>query len=150
MNVKVAFNKLDGVTEEQMRPSKIKPGYNFFGTHMIFEINMDGKFTCKARLVSDGRQTDAPASIMYLSVFSRDIVGIGMTVVSLNGLDIFAYDIGNVYLNATFRGKLWTLSGVDFVSDKGRAMIIARSLYGMKSSGAAWISKLLETLRDIG
>ena len=39
-NVRVAFELLEGVTEEQMRTGKIKPGYNFITTHMIFDIKM--------------------------------------------------------------------------------------------------------------
>ncbi|GFH50414.1 pol protein [Chaetoceros tenuissimus] len=63
---------------------------------------------------------------------------------SLNGLDVFACDIGNAYLNANCRKKLWTLAGPEFGSEKGSVMIIARALYGLKSSGAAWRAKLAE------
>jgi len=107
MNVILAFEKLNGVTtEEQMKTGKIRPGYNFFRTHMIFDINMNSKFIRKARLVTDGHKTDAPASITYSRFVSRDNVRISLTIASLNGLDIFSCDIGNIYLNATRREKL--------------------------------------------
>ena len=70
---------------------------------MLFDINMDGKFTHKAILVADGHKTDASALIMYSIVVSRDSIIIGLMVASLNGLEIFSCDIGNAYLNAACR-----------------------------------------------
>ena len=128
----------------------MKPGYSFCGTHMIFDIKMDGKFTRKARLVANGHLTDAPSSITYSSVVSRDSVRIAFMIASLNNLNIHACDIGNAYLNARCREKLWTLAGAEFGSEKGSVMIIDRALYGLKSSGAAWRAKLAETLDQIG
>ena len=117
---------------------------------MIFDINMGGKLTRKERLVADGNITDAPALITKLSVVSRDSVRIGLTIASLNGLEVFACDISNQYLNGTCRNKLWNLAGAEFGSDKGNFMIKYRALYGLKSSGAAWRSNIVETLQDIG
>ena len=48
-NVRVAFEKIDDVTEEQMKTGKIRPGYSYCSTHMIFDVKMDGSFTRKAR-----------------------------------------------------------------------------------------------------
>ena len=127
-NVRVAFSIVEGVTPEEMRQGKVKPGYKFCGTHMIFDIKMDGKFTRKARLVADGHKTDAPASITYSSVVSRDSVRIAFMLASLNDLEVFSCDIGNAYLNANCREKLWTITGAEFGSEKGSVMIISRAL----------------------
>ena len=54
------------------------------------------------------------------------------------------------HLNADCREKLWTVAGSEFGSEKGTVMIIARALYGLKSSGAAWRAKLAETMRTMG
>ena len=149
-NVRVAFEKMEGVTEDQMRTGKVKPGYKYVGTHMVFDIKMDGKFTGKARLVADGHTTDAPSSITYSSVASRESVRIALLIAALNDLDISAGDIGNAYLNADYREKLWATAGAEFGSDKGSVMLIIRALYGLKSSGAAWRAKLAETLLAMG
>ena len=149
-NVRVAFEKVDGVTPDDMRTGKAKPGFKYCGTHMIFDIKMDGKFTRKARLVADGHTTDAPSSITYSSVVSRDSVRIAFTIAALNDLDIMACDIGNAYLNAPCREKLWTLAGSEFGSEKGSVMIICRALYGLKSSGASWRAKFADSLRSMG
>jgi len=34
-NVRVAFEKLDGMTEDKMRTGKVKPGFTYCSTHMI-------------------------------------------------------------------------------------------------------------------
>jgi len=113
---------------------------------MIFDIKMDGAFSRKARLVANGHKTKPPASITYSSVASRDSVRIALTIASLNSLHVSVCDIGNAYLNATCREKLWTIAGPEFGSDKGSVMIIARALYGLKSSEAAWRSTLAQSM----
>ena len=78
---------------------------------MIFDIKMYGKFTRKVRLVAYRHTTVPPSSITYSSVVYRKIVVIAFLLASLNDLDIFACDIGNAYLNAKCREKLWEESG---------------------------------------
>ena len=46
-------------------------------------------------MVADGHKRDAPDSIKYLSVVSRDIVRIAFIIASLDDLDICACDTGN-------------------------------------------------------
>jgi hypothetical protein len=52
-------------------------GYQFIKCHMIFDVKMD--FTRKARFVADCHITEAPASLAYSSVVSRE----GVRIVSL-------------------------------------------------------------------
>ena len=102
-NVRIAFEKIDDVTEAEMRTGKIRPGYSYCSTHMVFDIKMDGSFTRKARLVADGHKTRSPTSITYSNVVSRD--RIVLAIASLNSLHVSACDIGNAYLNAKCREK---------------------------------------------
>jgi hypothetical protein len=60
-----------------------------------------------------------------------------LTIAALNDLDVFACDVGNVYLNADCREKIWTIAGSEFGSEKGSVMLNVKALYGLKSSGAA-------------
>ena len=57
-------------------------------------------FTRKERFVAGGHRTEAPMSITYSRVVSRDSVKIAFLVATLNDIDIMACDIGNAYLNA--------------------------------------------------
>ena len=54
MNIRIAFEKIDGVTPDEMRKGKTKPGYEQINVHMIFYINMDGKFYQKGKCYSQG------------------------------------------------------------------------------------------------
>ena len=121
-----------------MRTGNIKPGYEHFNGHMIFDINMDGIFTRKSILVADGHTIAPPSSITYSSVVSREIIMMEFLLESLNDLDIFVCDIGNSYLNSKFREKLWKESGTEFGTEKVILTITERVLYRLNSSGTAY------------
>ena len=107
MNVRIAFEKLYGVTTDETRKWKIKPEYEHVNINMIFDINMDGKYTRKEILVADRQTTALLSSITYSSVVSRDSVRIAFKLESLNDLDIFSCDIGNEKLDYKCRDKPW-------------------------------------------
>ena len=88
-NVRIAFEKFEGVTPDDMMKGKITSGYEHANVHIIFDIKMDGKFTRKARLVANGHTTAPASSITYSSVLSREIAGIAFLLESLNDLDIY-------------------------------------------------------------
>ena len=48
-----------------MIEGKVKPGFKYVITHIIFDIKMDSKFTHKARLVEGGHNTATPLSITF-------------------------------------------------------------------------------------
>ena len=64
-NVRIVFEKFDGVMLDQIRSGKIKPGYKYCSTHRVFDIKMDGEFPRKDHLVADDHNIDAPSSITY-------------------------------------------------------------------------------------
>ena len=59
-------------------------------------------------------------------------------------------DLENAYLNAACREKIWFEGGVECGEDRGKVCIIVRSLYGLKSAGAAFRSALAQLLQDLG
>jgi hypothetical protein len=115
---------------------------------MIFDIKMD--FTRKARLVASGHTTKTPASTTYSSVVLRISVRIAFMFAAPNDLDILAADVGNAYLNANCREKIWTIAGPEVGLKAGTAMIIEEALYGLKTSGAAWRALLASLLTELG
>ena len=68
---------------------------------MIFDIKMDGKFTCRVRLVAGGHKMAPPSSITYSIVVTRESVRLVFLISGLNDLDMCACDIGIAYLNST-------------------------------------------------
>ena len=97
---------------------------------------MDGKFTHKARFFASVHRTDPHASITYSRVISIDSVRLDFTITDINYIDIWAYGIGNTYLNEKLREKIWMKASTEFENDKGKVMIVIRAMYGLKSSGS--------------
>ena len=74
--------------------------------------------------------TEAPASLTYSSVVSRDSVKIAFLVGAINDLDIMACNIGNAYLNAPCREKIWFEAGPECGELNGKPCKLVRALYG--------------------
>jgi hypothetical protein len=126
----------------------IPVGSQWIPFHMIFDVKCD--FTCKARFVAGGHWTDAPTQLTYSSVVTRDSVHIAFLIAALNKIDILAADVRNAYLQAPVHEKVHTMAGPEFGTNNiGKTVIVIRAMYGLKSSGAAWYSKLCETLRSM-
>ena len=95
-------------------------------------------FIRKARFVAGGHMTETPNSLTYSSVVSQESVKIAFLIATLNGLDIMSCDIGNAYLNAPCREHIWFVAGPKCGDLQGLPCKLIRTLYGLKSSGAAW------------
>jgi hypothetical protein len=124
-------------------------GYQSIGCHLIFDVKLGENFRRKARLVAGGHQTVTPPTLTYSSVVSRDSVRIALTVAALNELDVLVCDIEGAYLTAKCRERIYTKAGPEFGSEAGSIMIVKMALYGLKSSGAAFRSKLAGVLNDL-
>ena len=147
--VKVAWEARDDLVLAEVRAGRQLIGYTEIKCHMVFDVKMD--LTRKARLVAGGHMTDAPSSLTYSSVVSRDSIRIAFLIAALNDLDVLACDIGNAYLNAPCREKIWFLGGAEVGSEfQGKVCVMTRALYGLKSSGASWRATLVSTLYDMG
>ena len=92
---------------------------------------------------------EAPNSITYSSVVSRDSIHIGFLLAYLHVIHITTIDLENSYLNALCEEKIWFVGGDECGQDKGRAIIIVRALYGLRSAGLSWRSALAAAFREI-
>jgi Reverse transcriptase (RNA-dependent DNA polymerase) len=61
-----------------------------------------------------------------------------------------ATDVGNAYLNADCREKIWFVAGPEFATKKGKVLIIWKALSGLKSSSTAWRALFSSKLHEIG
>ena len=143
-NVLVAFHLLeDG---EQLPVGSKEIPY-----HIIFDVKLD--LTRKARLVAGGhRNKDVPKYTTFSTVASRDSVRIMFLVAALNDLSILSTDVGNAYLNAECREKVHVKCGKELFGkeNEGKYAVIARALYGLKSSGASWRHHFATEIRNMG
>jgi len=148
--VGVAFEFIENWTPEQVRQGIAKGdfvGFQEIDCHTVFDVKMD--LTRKARFVAGGHTTETPASLTYSSVVSRDSVRIAFLTAALNDVDVMTCDIGNAYLNAPCRERIWFVAGPEFGSRQGQVVKIVRALYGLKSSGASWRSVKQAILEDL-
>ena len=134
----VSYTEASNSDPEEARKGNVPEliGFQEIKCRVIFDIKID--FTRKARFVAGGHMTEAPTSLTYSSVVSRDSVKIAFLIGALNDLDIMACDIGNAYLNAPCREKIWFEAGPECGELNGKACKVVRALYGLKSSGASW------------
>lgn len=139
-NCKVAFKFLG----QDVQPP---PGFKKITCHMVFDVKFD--LTRKARYVAGGHLTEAPSALTYASVVSRESVRILFTVAALNGLEVRMCDIGNAYLNAETREKVYIIAGPEWGDQQGETVLIVRALYGLKTSGAEWKRHFADTLRHV-
>ena len=106
-------------------------------------------FSRKFRTVSNGSTAEAPLNLTYYSVVSRDSVSIAFLISDLNDLYVMACDLGNVYLNAPCREKIWFVDGLEHGERKGKVMVIVRARYGIKLSRASWRAMFAERLSEM-
>ena len=118
-NVMIAFEEIDD-------PGMLGNEFNEVTGHLIFDVKLGEGFRRKARWVADGHKTEAPSSVTYSTVVTRDSVRILLLIAALNDLDVQGADIQNAYLTAPNREKLWMKAGPEFGDHAGKYYVIAR------------------------
>ena len=128
--------------------AKAPEGYKRIRCHFIFDVKHDGRH--KARLVAGGHLTEVPLESIYSGVVSLRSVRIVLFLAELNGLDLFAADIGNAYLEARTKERIYFVADDSFGEElAGHTLVIVKALYGLRSSGARWHERFADTLRDM-
>jgi Reverse transcriptase (RNA-dependent DNA polymerase) len=122
--------------------------YQKIRVHFVFAVKHDGRH--KARLVAGGHLTAVPADSVYSGVVSLRSLRIIIFVAELNGLEIFGCDVGNAYLEAETKERVYIVASAGFGLLEGHTLIIHKALYGLRTSGLRWHERLADTLRDMG
>ena len=123
-------------------------GYKKIRVHFVYDVKHDGRR--KARLVAGGHLTDAPTDSIYSGVVSLKGIRLVTFLAELNLLSTWTTDIGNAYLEAKTKEKVYIVAGPEFNELENHLLIINKALYGLRSSGLRWHEKLADTLRDMG
>ena len=122
--------------------------YTKIRLHMVYDVKHDGRH--KARMVAGGHMTKTPVDSIYSGVVSLKGIRTILFLAELNGLDSWAKDIGNAYLEALTKEKVYIIAGPEFGDLEGHTLVINKAIYGLRSSGLRWHKKLEDTLRDMG
>ena len=59
-------------------------------------------------------------------------------------------DVGNAYLQALTREKLYIVGGPEFEEIQGHVLVMYKALYGTRSGGACWHDKFFDILHHMG
>jgi len=125
---------------EQYKPVRV---------HFVFDIKPTTLMR-KARLVAGGHLTEDPADSVFSGIVNLRNLRITMTVAETTGLQIHNVDIGNAYLEAQTRERLFLYAGNEFGELEGHYLLVEKALYGLHSSGSRFAEHLADKLRELG
>ena len=128
--------------------AKPPSGYQKIRVHFVYAVKHDLRH--KARLVAGGHLTEPPKDSVYSGVVSLRSMRLALLIGELNGLNTMVGDIGNAYLEAYTKEKVYFIAGKEFGPLEGHTLVIVKALYGLRTSGARFHEKLADTLRDMG
>jgi len=128
--------------------SQVPHGHRKIRVHLVFAVKHDGRH--KARLVADGHLTEIPLESVYSGVVSLRGIRIIAFLAELNGLELWATDVGNAYLEALTNEKLYIIAGPEFGDLQGNILVFHKALYGLRTSGKRWHERFAECLQDLG
>ncbi|KAL7490393.1 hypothetical protein ACHAWT_000002, partial [Skeletonema menzelii] len=116
--------------------------------HIVYAVKHDGRY--KSRCVAGGHLTDAPVESVYSGVVSLRGVRFVIFLAQLNELEVYQTDVGNAYLEAYTKEKVFVIAGPEFHELEGHILVIVKALYGLKSSGLRWYERFADVLRSMG
>lgn len=126
----------------------IPEGYTIILVHFVYDRKICGKK--KARLVANGNMTETCPESTYSTVISLRGLRIIFFLAELNGLLLWASDVGNAYLESLTKEKIIFRAGPEFGEEEGQWMVVTKALYGLRSSSVQWHERLSDILRDMG
>jgi hypothetical protein len=126
----------------------VPTGYKKIRCHIVYDVKHDGRH--KARLVAGGHLTDPNTESVYSGVVSLRGIRLVVFLAELNALELWGADIGNAYLEAKTKEKIYIIGGPEFGTLEGNTMLIDKALYGLRSSGLCWHQRFADVLRSIG
>ena len=123
-------------------------GYQFCRLHLVYDIKPD--LTYKARLVCDGSQVDPRGLSTRATVVKSISVRLLDLIADANGLQVLCGDIGNAFIQAMTKEKIYTRAGPEFGNRAFSMAIITRALYGLTTSAERFRTLLADFLRSLG
>ena len=83
-------------------------------------------------MVAGGCLTPDPIESIYSGVVSIRSLRLVIFLAKLNNLEVWGADIGNAYLEAKTKEKLYIVAGTEFEELEGHILVIYKALYGLK------------------
>ena len=103
----------------------------------------------RARLVAGGHLSPYPVDSIYSGVVSTRSLRLTIFLSKLNNTKVWGAHIGNAYLEATTREKLYIVAGPEFEELQGHILVIHKAPYGLKSSGLRWSQRIHDIMLQL-
>jgi len=132
-------------------PPHYKPPKDFQYTPltMIFDVKQED-LRRKARLVAGGHVVESSMHESYSSVVQQRSIRLLETVALNEGLSFVTGDIGNAFVQADTKEKVYTIAGTEFGEKKDCTVIIKKVLYGLATSARQCNITLGDSIRKLG
>ena len=105
----------------------------------------------KSWWVKVGHRTPEPENSTYAGVVSQESVRIDLTYAALNGLNVYARDIKNSYLQIPSSEKYFIICSPEFgLENIGKRAMIIRALYGVNRAGADYWGHVWYEVYEMG
>ena len=107
-------------------------------------LTPEGNGRCKTDLWAQGWAVAFPRVRARLTrgyrgwVWVNGVGGVFLFAAELNKLDTWATDITSAYLEAFVSEKVFIIAGSEFQGRKGHLLIMHKTLYSLRVSGACW------------
>ena len=135
----------------KFKPSSFKPdkSYQRVPLVLIFELKQD--LRRKARLVIQGFKVN-PRNLMTKASMVKGIsVRLLDVIAHCDNLKILCGDIGNAFLQAPTKEKVYTTcNGPEWGEYRGMVAIIQKALYGLTTSAHQWRQYFADFIRSLG
>jgi Reverse transcriptase (RNA-dependent DNA polymerase) len=115
---------------------------------MIYDVTHDGRH--KAWLLAGLHLTDLNTESVYSGDISLHGIWLIVFLAELNALELWGADVGNAYLEALTKEKVYIIGGPEFGEFKGHTLLTFKALYGLRSSGLCWPQRFADVLRSVG
>jgi Reverse transcriptase (RNA-dependent DNA polymerase) len=123
-------------------------GYEKIQCHVIYDVKHDGQH--KAWLNAGGHLSDPNTESVYSGVVSLCGIWLIVFLAELNSLELWGADVGNAYLEALTKVKVYIIGGPEFGDLAGHTLLIFKALYGLWSSGLRWHQRFADVLWSTG
>ena len=146
------MHKIENAVDEYDDDTSNLIGYQKITGHMTFEFKMGKNLGHKDRFVANGHKTETPISINYRKVMPWNSVRMFLTIAFINGIYGLAAKVESADLSAPCCEQVWMSARPEFgnqmrarpefVINEGKLLVIRKTLYSLKCSGAAFRSFL--------
>ena len=131
------------------RGERAPRGFHFVPMHLVFDVKHDGRH--KARYVMNGSVTEPSEGDVFSPVVGMENIKILLFIAVYNNLQVRMADVTCAYLQADTREKIYTIAGMEWGPKiSGCTLILVKSIYGLRTSGARWYERLAEVLLMLG